>query len=224
VCYSTLFNNSWKKIERSFGITNAEVFENRAAKRVFPREQSLVLSGSSDGAKISEMTFSLVPSWSNTQTVKWSTYNARMERVSPKTGRPERIYQVPSWKESFGQKHCLIPIDKFYEACTDGGTASGFEVSFSQESGPLFAAGIFSDWSGPGLEHAPLFSYAIITTEPSSFIRDVGHDRMPAFLSESNAKRWLFDEFETSILAFDFLKDSVFHPDLDFEKVRKLKS
>ena len=223
MCHSTLFGNSWKKIQQSFQISNSGDFENREPKRVFPRELNPVLIKDSEGSKIHEMTFALVPSWSKGQTVQWSTHNARLERVSPKTGRFERIYEVPSWRGSFGTMHCIVPTDIFYDVCTQGNSGDWVEYGFSQSSGPLYAAGLFSKWSAPNNKHAPFYSYAIITTDSSRLIKGVGYDRMPTFLSESNAARWLSEHFENPSLAFDFLKDSIYHPDLTCEPVRKIE-
>ncbi|MCB0370370.1 MAG: SOS response-associated peptidase family protein, partial [Bdellovibrionales bacterium] len=131
--------------------------------------------------QLSPMSFSLIPYWSKESRVKFATHNARIETVLEK----------PTWKNPFLTKHCLIPMTGFYEAVYQGPEA-GHIIKFASEVGsPLFAAGIYDLWKDPNDHSKKIFSFAILTTPPSSFISDPGHDRTPLFLDFNNSKPWL---------------------------------
>ena len=63
----------------------------------------------------------------------------------------------------------------------------------------LFAfAGIYDIWQEPVSGHE-VYSYAIITTEPNSFIKPT-HNRMPVILKPEQEKIWLNQSIKTENL------------------------
>lgn len=145
--------------------------------------------------QLSPMSFSLVPSWSQEEKVKFATHNARIETVT----------QKPTWKNAFINQHCLVPMSAFFESVYEGPEA-GNMISFERtiksptkqeaeaeegEDSVLYAAGIFDLWKDPLNQKASLFSFAILTTEPSDYIKEHGHDRSPLFLDFENGKTWI---------------------------------
>ncbi len=196
--------------------------------RIYPRQRTRVLVKSKKQSEFAlpEMEYSLVPSWSKEPVVKWASYNARLDRVNPKTNNEEKIFDAPTWKEPFSKYHCVVPMTKFFESCRDRGIAKGHEVSFFEkgEDSIMLGAGIYSIWKGQiEGEVKTHYSFAIITTEPNYFIESVGHDRMPVFLKPEDSKIWLNNNFEKPETAYRFLSESKYEPDLDFEKIRELK-
>src|SRR5690606_26241174 len=90
-----------------------------------------------DGEVIcSMMDFSLTPSWSKEYPAAFSTYNARLNRPKTKkipgkkSSEPlqdkagqfvfEYIYEMPTWREPFKQRRCLVPVSEFVESCYRG--------------------------------------------------------------------------------------------------------
>lgn len=228
MCYSVLYSVQWGKLKSMFDIEiDPELMEQRG-KRVFPKKKSRVIVKSKRDSEFAlpEMEYSLVPAWSKEPTVKWTSYNARLERINPKTNVEEKIFDVPTWKEPFKKYHCVVPMTKFFESCRERGIAKGHEVSFfeKKENSIMLGAGIYSIWKGQvDNTEKPLYSFAIITTDPNYFIESVGHDRMPVFLKPDDCKTWLKNDFAKPEAAFQFLLESKFEPDLEFEKVRELK-
>lgn len=196
-------------------------FEKVAAE-VFPHTYGHVIVLKDGRPVITAKRYSLTPSWAKEEKVKWATYNARMNRENVKTGKLEYIYEVPTWKGAFGKRHCLIPLNNFRESCHEG-KADGHIVNFTPDStDTLYAAGIYEDWVN--IKTGEIIStYAIVTTEPDEFIKGIGHDRSPVFLSADSARGWI-EPFKSVKAAYQYLEDHGFNPTLNFELVRKLKT
>lgn len=228
MCYSILYSVQWEKLKTIFDIEIDPQFAEQTGTRVFPKKSANVIVKSKKNTEFAlpEMEYSLVPSWSKEPVVKWATYNARLDRVNSKTNSAEKIFEVPTWREPFKKYHCVVPMTKFFESCRDRGIAKGHEVSFFEkdENAIMLGAGIYSVWKGKvNEEEKTICSFAIMTTDPNYFIESVGHDRMPVFLKPDDCKAWLTNDFARPEIAYQFLLDSKFEPDLDFEKVRELK-
>lgn len=163
--------------------------------------------------QLSPMSFSLIPSWSKEPKVKFATHNARLETVLEK----------PTWKEPFAHKHCIVPMTGFFESAYEGPEA-GHIIKFSKENPELlFAAGIYDVWKNPQDTQQKIFSFSILTTEPTKFILDHGHDRSPLFLDFEDAKEWLYAEFKVQEMR-KFLLSKNQKPDLQVAVDRPLKA
>jgi putative SOS response-associated peptidase YedK len=156
-------------------------------RRVYPYTQGPVIVMDDNGQLLLEsMNFSLVPAWAQpgrhltkAGKYKWPTYNARLET----------IHEKPSFRTPFKSKRCIVLMSDFIEPIYKGEFAQNM-VSFSRtDSGLLLAAGIWDTHETEGKGY--MDSYSIITYEPSEFVEEIGHDRQPVFLSESNAKVWV---------------------------------
>ena len=136
------------------------------------------------------MQFSLLPSWSKEKRVKFSTYNARLSDEDDKTNKKVWIFDKPTWRRPFSERHCLVPMTDFIEPIYQGPYA-GHWVRFAESSKRiLFAAGIWEEWrsqtNGEVIE-----SFAILTDEPLRVVEDMGHGRSPLFLDEAGCEAWL---------------------------------
>lgn len=201
--------------------------------RVLPYQTAPVIAVNKNQNSIlqlSPMSFSLVPSWSKDPKVKFATHNARIETVLEK----------PTWKDPFLTKHCIVPLTGFFESAYEGPEAGNiikFRSATSQASQTsassdgttesddhlLFAAGIYDIWKDPsGDPSKKIFSFSILTTEPTKYILEHGHDRSPLFLSFDDAKEWLHLQ-SSSTGMIDFLLSKNQKPDLDVSIDRALK-
>lgn len=171
--------------------------------------------------QLSPMSFSLIPSWSKEPKVKFATHNARIETVLEK----------PTWKDPFATKHCIVPLTSFFESAYEGPEAGHIIKFHSARNTPsldsddelLFAAGIYDIWREHRGETAKkIFSFSILTTEPTSYILDHGHDRSPLFLSFEDAKEWLSLQCSSKEM-IDFLISRNQKPELSISIDRALK-
>jgi putative SOS response-associated peptidase YedK len=150
-------------------------------ERFLPYKKSYVVVQSKSQPKLVRMNFSLIPSWSKESKVKFATHNARLESVLDK----------PTWKKPFLSQHCVIPMTSFFESVYTG-PLQGHMISFTDPHDQiLFAAGIYDVWKNPQNLNEILYSFSILTTEPSDVILNHGHDRSPVFLNFDEATNWL---------------------------------
>jgi putative SOS response-associated peptidase YedK len=185
-------------------------------ERLLPYQLAPVIVLQNDQLKLTKMQFSLVPHWSKEPKVKFATHNARIETVQEK----------PTWKKPFLSQHCVIPLTQFFESVYEGPHA-GHIIRFVEENNALmFAMGLFDFWENPnpqdGLKN--FFSFSILTTEPSQFILENGHDRSPIFMDPKFMKEWCqlkstsFDEVKKKVQEF------AISPALKVSKERALKA
>lgn len=156
------------------------------------------------GDHLQLMQFSLVPSWSKEPKVKFPTYNARLDTILEK----------PTWKSPFVKKHCIVPMSAFVEPVyvSKKGLA-GNMVAFHQRGEELLlAAGIWDEWKDKQTGKT-VQSFAIVTDEPSDYVKDVGHDRQPVFLGRQRAEEWLANVNDKGEDLRTFLKEVAEEPD-----------
>lgn len=171
-----------------------------------------VVKTSEDNLKLTSMSFSLIPYWSKEPKVKFATHNARIETVTEK----------PTWKIPFKKQHCLIPMTSFFESVYEGPLAGNIIEFSDNKNDLLFAAGIFDIWKNSENKQN-LFSFSILTSKPSKFISDYGHDRCPIFLNFENAKKWL-TLLDDDALLVNFLLKNIQIPELNVQVDRPLKA
>ncbi len=193
---------------RELGISVSSALEG-VDERFLPYTKVPVIVLTPQGLKLTAMNFSLVPAWSKEPKVKFATHNARIETVIEK----------PAWREPFQSKHCLLPMTNFFESAYAGPHA-GHIISFNSDL--MFAAGLFDVWVNPETKEQ-LFSCTILTTEPSAFILENGHDRTPIFLNFEDGKQWLSLRAPEKEMV-DFLLSKNVYPDLQVSRDRALKS
>ncbi len=181
-------------------------------ERFLPYKTAPIIVKTNDIYKLTPMNFSLVPSWSKEPKVKFATHNARIETITEK----------PTWKIPFKKQHCLVPMTRFFESVYEGPLAGNI-IEFSQpDHSLLFAAGIFDHWTHP-TKNEVLFSFAILTSDPTLYIQEHGHDRCPLFLSFADAKVWL-DLIDDEKKMPHFLNERKQNPDLCARADRALKA
>lgn len=205
---------------------------------IYPHAKAPVVIAPNDTMRIVSMQYSLIPHWSKSDKLKFTTYNARLDRPNTKSSvndssnseinNPnnnnslEKIYQAPTWRKPFESQRCIVPLTGFFESCKNG-SHGGNIVEFSSNNQPLlFAAGIYDKWINPE-SNQEIHSYAIITDEPTEFILSVGHDRQPVFLTPDKHKTWLNHKALKSHDAYDFLKSNQESIAYSVNNVRELK-
>jgi putative SOS response-associated peptidase YedK len=145
---------------------------------VAPSQSMPVIVGG-ERQRVVLMRWGLVPAWSKTPEVPFSTINARAEG----------LMKSPVFRGPFRRSRCLVPASGFYEWQR---TAQGKQpYCFQLNDDELFAfAGLYDTWrDGDGNE---LASYSIITTTPNALIAPI-HNRMPAIVRREDEQLWLDD-------------------------------
>lgn len=149
-----------------------------------------IVSIINDGTKnrMGYLKWGLIPSWAKDDKMASKLINARSETVDEK----------PSFKKSFHQRRCIIPMDSFYEWKRNGKEKIPMRIKMKDDS--LFAvAGLWDTWNSPNGE--AIHTCTILTTEANELMSEI-HDRMPVILPKEKQSIWL----NTSIQHKDILK------------------
>jgi putative SOS response-associated peptidase YedK len=122
----------------------------------------------------------LVPSWAKELKFGARCINARRETVA----------SAPAFRSAFRQRHCLVPINAFYEWSGPVGHKTRWRISVDGE--PLCAlAGLWEWWRDPAQPDSPgIETYTIITTAANAQVAPV-HDRMPVIVPATLHATWL---------------------------------
>ncbi len=131
----------------------------------------------SEGRLAATFRWGLVPHWSPHNDSGARLFNARGETVLEKS----------SFRDSFRERRCLIPVNGFYEWQKRGDGRQPF--LFQKKDKGLFAlAGIWDRWEYPGGKE--LNSCTILTTAANPVMRPI-HHRMPVILPRGDWELWL---------------------------------
>lgn len=134
---------------------------------------------------VEDMRWGLIPAWSESDLLDYSTYNARSERIS----------QTPTYRGAWrkGQR-CLIPAQGFYERKY---------FFFLRDAGLMMIAGLWDEWKNP--IGGALRSYTMLTTRPNELVARA-HDRMPVIIARADWATWLGEEAATEAQLLALLK------------------
>jgi putative SOS response-associated peptidase YedK len=108
----------------------------------------------------------------------------------PINAKSETVASLPSFRDAYRGRRCLLPVDNFFEWRAIKGARAKQPYAIAMRSGQPFAlAGIWENWQKPGTEEW-LRTFAIITTTANDLVRDI-HDRMPVIVPPASYDRWL---------------------------------
>ena len=107
----------------------------------------------------------------------------------PINAKAETVAQLPSFRDAYRHRRCLVPIDNFFEwKAVKGRPKQPYAIGM--KSGEPFAlAGIWENWKRPETEEW-LRTFAIITTNSNELVSAI-HDRMPVIIAPEDYTRWL---------------------------------
>jgi putative SOS response-associated peptidase YedK len=147
------------------------------------------------------MKWGLVPYWSKTPKVDFSSINARADKLTSSA----------AWREPWKHRRCLIPATVFYEwqpltkEEEKQRIRKPWAVSLPDES--LFGfGGIWDRWKGKDETHNEIVieTFSIITTDPNELLEPF-HNRCPLIIDPRDYERWL-QPAEPSHLPIDLVR------------------
>ena len=138
----------------------------------------------------------LIPHWSNDPTIASKTVNARGETVRT----------VPSFRDAYRSRRCLVPADAFYEWKATGMTKQPFAIALRDRR--LFAfAGLWENWKDPSSSQW-VRTFTILTTKPNELVAPL-HDRMPLILAQADYEQWLDPTHDSASLIRPYPADEM---------------
>jgi putative SOS response-associated peptidase YedK len=138
----------------------------------------------------------LVPAWAKDLKFGNRCINARAETLAT----------TPSFRSAYSKRHCLVPLNAFYEWTGEKGHKTRWRIRLKDE--PLFAlAGLWEWWRDPTTQQG-VETYTIITTAANAALAAV-HDRMPVIIGAADYPRWLDARTDASSLLAPFADDAL---------------
>ncbi|MEE4210513.1 MAG: SOS response-associated peptidase [Parvularcula sp.] len=108
--------------------------------------------------------------------------------------RSESAHEKPMFRHAFRRRHCLFPMNGFYEWREENGVKQPYLLTRGEDL-PLFAiAGLYEDWLGE--DGSELRTAAFLTREAGPATAAI-HDRQPVYVAPKDYDRWLLvDELD----------------------------
>jgi putative SOS response-associated peptidase YedK len=117
----------------------------------------------------------------------------------PKGGRKpinakcETVRTLPSFREAYRKRRCILPVDGFFEWKAIKGQKAKQPYAIAMKNGsPFGIGGLWENWKDP-TSGEWMRTFAIITTDANELVAEI-HDRMPLILAPTDYTRWLSDE------------------------------
>jgi putative SOS response-associated peptidase YedK len=160
----------------------AKRVRNRSTYNVAPSTFLPVVKLDEDGEReLTLMRWGLIPFFSKDDKTGFKSTSARAETIAT----------LPTFREAFKRRHCIVPADWFYEwQGLDPQRKKTQSWAIARKDRKLFGmAGLWESWNDP-VAKQPLETFTIITTDPNEVMQPI-HTRMPVILRPEDYERWL---------------------------------
>jgi putative SOS response-associated peptidase YedK len=165
-----------------------------------PSQELLVIRRNHQTGEVSldPLRWGLIPYWCQDPTGGRKPINAKCETVG----------NLPTFREAYRKRRCIVPVDGFFEWKTIKGERAKQPYAIAMKDGsPFGIAGLWENWQEPQSGEW-IRTFAIITTDANDLVADI-HNRMPVILSPSDYNKWLSEEEDPSDLLRPFPSDDM---------------
>jgi putative SOS response-associated peptidase YedK len=160
------------------GVPVDALSEYRPRYNIAPTDQHWVVRSRFEDREVLPARWGLVNFWMTDRKQAFKNINARAETIQT----------LPTFREAFKERRCVIPADGFFE--WTGQKDARLPVWYHRPDGGLiYFAGLYESWRPTPDEKERTFT--IITTMPNSLIKPV-HNRMPVILEDEAIDDWLY--------------------------------
>jgi len=133
----------------------------------------------------------------------------------PINARAESVAQLPTFRDAYAKRRCIVPVDCFFEwhAVKGARAKQPFAVAMKDRA-PFGLGGLWENWRDP--QSGEWIRTVIIITVPSNDLVAQIHDRMPLILPKSAYERYdLLMPFPAEQMAMWPVSTRVNNPDND---------
>jgi len=204
MCASFTTPEGWHEVGLIPDITSPEPMGWRPIR---PFDPAWVLRADPEGGGLEEITpsWSLVPPFAEEKRVKYSTFNARLDR----------LMESRVWRSSFPSKRCLVPVSGIFERVNEAGAKKKRPFFIQRRDAASFClAGLWSEWVDRATGEVHL-SFTVITTEPNSLMDAIGHHRMPCVVTPEHHATWLDPGRQDPEALLDLIREPLPGPALE---------
>jgi len=108
----------------------------------------------------------------------------------PINAKAESVSRLPTFRDAYAQRRCIVPVDGFFEWRTIKGARVKQPYAIAMKDGsPFGLAGLWENWRNPNTGEWER-TFAIITVPSNELVRQI-HHRMPAIVTPESYDRWL---------------------------------
>jgi putative SOS response-associated peptidase YedK len=108
----------------------------------------------------------------------------------PINAKAESVSRLPTFREAYAQRRCIVPVDGFFEWRAIKGARAKQPYAIAMKDGsPVGLAGLWENWRNPDTGEWER-TFAVITVPSNEMVGQI-HDRMPAILEPISYDRWL---------------------------------
>ena len=120
----------------------------------------------------------LIPYWTKVNDTGKGIINARVETV----------HKLPSFRDSFLKRRCIVPATGYYEWSTQSSEKKPYLIRGKEENELFSLAGLWDVWHNQLGES--IYTYTIITKKANSAL-EAYHSRMATILDSKAEKLWM---------------------------------
>jgi len=128
---------------------------------------------------IDRLWWGLIPHWCKDRTGGRKPINAKAETVA----------SLPSFREAYERRRCLLPVDNFFEWNAIKGAPKQPYAAGMKSGEPFALAALWENWKRPGTEEW-VGTFAVITIGANELVGQI-HGRMPVIIPPIAYDRWL---------------------------------
>jgi putative SOS response-associated peptidase YedK len=145
------------------------------------QEHWVIRQDAKTGARtLDRLWWGLIPYWCKDESRARKPINAKSETIAT----------LPTFRDAYRRRRCLLPIDNFFEWKAIRGAAAKQPYAIGMRSGEPFAlAAIWDSWQRPGTSER-VRSFAIVTCPANDLMGEI-HDRMPVIIPAEAYAHWL---------------------------------
>jgi putative SOS response-associated peptidase YedK len=181
MCGRFLYRTPAAETARIFGTTNP-VPNYPARYNLAPTEGVLAVRFNADDGRryLDIVRWGLIPMWAKDRSIGNKLINARAETIN----------ELPSFRDAFAKRRCIVPADGFYE-WKAGSLGKEPYVVVPTDDRPFAFAGLWERWKDQATQEI-VRSCTIITTTANEKLAPL-HERMPVILDRADWDKWLGD-------------------------------
>src|ERR1700723_2759366 len=176
----TMARRDKSELAALLGVPESELGDYPPRFNIAPTQPYFVLKTTYESREAIPATWGLVNSWAKDASQASKCINARAETV----------HKLPSYRDAFKRRRCVVPVDGFYEWRGPKTMREPLWIHPADEGLILFAR-LFEAWPVQPGQWRPTF--CLITTAANVFPDQI-HNRMLFILNEPGARR--LDELE----------------------------
>jgi putative SOS response-associated peptidase YedK len=175
----TLTWDPWRRVADRLGlVADAELAGGyRPRWNIAPTDEHLIVTSRFERRIAQRARWGLVNRWARDAKRAAQAINAKAETLD----------KLPSFREAFLQRRCVIPADGFYEWTGPKERRQPFWIH-PPSGGLILFAGLYESWY-PEPKRGAL-TFTIVTCAANALIGTI-HDRMPVILDERGAEDWM---------------------------------